>query len=163
VWDGHSLRQAPGRLWPSFLTLTVNQQLLCHSDRRRSVSHGEVEEPAACLIYPGSSAACGFAKTFGFSPRRPLQLTQVFNHVRLRPIHRPNELAPHDPGAIDHVSLGKLERPIQRIAFLVCIAHRKQIHTVILQKSLVVVLINIHADSQDGHALGLHALLHLNQ
>lgn len=52
-----------------------------------------------------------------------LQLSQILHYVRLRPIHGPNKLAPHDALAVDDVSLGELERSIERIAFLVAITH----------------------------------------
>src|SRR5258708_38352171 len=95
--------------------------------------------------------------------RPALKPSQKVNDLRLRPIHRANELAPHHAIAVDDVGFRKLGRPVKAITLLVRIAHREQIHPVIPQEALVTALIGINAYRQHGYALRLHVLLHPHQ
>src|SRR6202140_3027850 len=73
---------------------------------------------------PGRAVPVGVGKDSTSPAQRPhrsksahSQLAQKIRNLRLRPVHRPDKLAPHHTLAVDNVCLRKPERPVELVAF----------------------------------------------
>jgi hypothetical protein len=97
----------------------------------------------------------------GFSRFRP-QLLQVRNNGRVRPFHRPNELAANDASSIDDVGLRPAPGAVSVATLLRLIVHGDQVYIVIANKSFVSLGIVIGGHGQHRHII-TQIVLHLDK